>query len=129
MSQTRLPHRRESATQWLLRQDLRRAVMQRCPGDCAGDGMSGWWTILQRRMPDKSPPFHVQKIHRMSECITTVAPGLEAAPQAAHGIVQPRHPDYSYTAHSLWGVGVSFRPGTTLRWGSSGGNGHMQKSG
>ena len=38
-----------------------------------------------------------QKIHRKSECITTVAPGLGAAPQAAHGIVQPRRPDYSYT--------------------------------
>ena len=36
-------------------------------------------------------------VHRMSECITTVAPGLEAAPQAAHEIVQPRRPDCSYT--------------------------------
>ena len=33
-----------------------------------------------------------QMVHRMSECITTVAPGLEAAPQAAHEIVQPRRP-------------------------------------
>ena len=29
-----------------------------------------------------------EKVHRMSECITMVAPGLEAAPQAGHGIVQ-----------------------------------------
>ena len=38
-----------------------------------------------------------QMVHRMSECITTVAPGLGAAPQAAHEIVQQRHPDCSYT--------------------------------
>ena len=38
-----------------------------------------------------------QKVHRMSECITTVAPGLEEAPQAAHGMVQPRRPDCSCT--------------------------------
>ena len=37
-----------------------------------------------------------QMVHRMSECITMVAPGLEAAPQAAHEIVQPRRPDCSY---------------------------------
>ena len=33
----------------------------------------------------------------MSECITTVAPGLEAAPQAGHGIVQSKRSDCSRT--------------------------------
>ena len=33
----------------------------------------------------------------MSECITTVAPGLEAAPQASHGTVQPKCSDCSRT--------------------------------
>ena len=33
----------------------------------------------------------------MSECITTVAPRLEAAPQASHGTVQPKCSDCSRT--------------------------------
>ena len=33
----------------------------------------------------------------MSECITTVAPGLEATPQASHGTVQPKCSDCSRT--------------------------------
>ena len=52
-----------------------------------------------------------QKIHRKSECITTVAPGLGAAPQAAHGIVQPRRPDYSYTDPLPLGSGCLVSPG------------------
>ena len=36
--------------------------MQRRPGDCAGDVMSGRRTILRRRMPDKIPPLHVQLV-------------------------------------------------------------------
>ena len=36
-------------------------------------------------------------VHRMSECITTVAPGLEAAPQAGHGTVQSKCSDCSRT--------------------------------
>ena len=31
-----------------------------------------------------------ERIHNMSECITTVAPGLEAAPQTGHETVQPK---------------------------------------
>ena len=38
-----------------------------------------------------------EKVHRMSECITTVAPGLEAAPQAGHGTVQSKCSDCSRT--------------------------------
>ena len=52
-----------------------------------------------------------QKIHRKSECITTVAPGLGAAPQAAHWIVQPRRPDYSYTDPLPLGSGCLVSPG------------------
>ena len=37
-----------------------------------------------------------RKTHRKSECVTMVAPGLAAAPQAAYGIVQSRRPDYSH---------------------------------
>ena len=50
-----------------------------------------------------------ERIHKMSECITMVAPGLEAAPQTSHGTVQPKCSNCSRTAHSLWGVGASFR--------------------
>ena len=38
-----------------------------------------------------------ERIHKMSECITTMAPGLEAAPQASHGTVQPKCSDGSRT--------------------------------
>ena len=38
-----------------------------------------------------------ERIHKMSDCITTVAPGLEAAPQASHGTVQPKCSDCSRT--------------------------------
>ena len=38
-----------------------------------------------------------EKVHRMSECITMVAPGLEAAPQAGHGIVLSKRSDCSRT--------------------------------
>ena len=37
-----------------------------------------------------------RKIHRKSECVTTVVPKLAAAPQAAYEVVQPRPPDYGY---------------------------------
>ena len=36
------------------------------------------------------------KIHRKSECVTTVVPKLAAAPQAAYEVVQPRPRDYGY---------------------------------
>ena len=35
---------------WSLRRDLREAVRQQCPGENAGDGMSGRRTVLQRRI-------------------------------------------------------------------------------
>ena len=38
-----------------------------------------------------------RKIHRKSECVTTVGPKLAAAPQATYEVVQPRPPDYGYT--------------------------------
>ena len=38
-----------------------------------------------------------EKVHIMSECITMVAPGLEAAPQAGHGIDQSECSDCSHT--------------------------------
>ena len=38
-----------------------------------------------------------ERIHEMSECITTVAPRLEAPPQASHGTVQPKCSDCSHT--------------------------------
>ena len=38
-----------------------------------------------------------EMIHTMSECITTVAPGVEACPQASHGTVQPKCSDCSHT--------------------------------
>ena len=38
-----------------------------------------------------------RKIHRKSECVTTVVPKLAAAPQAAYEVVQPRPRDYGYT--------------------------------
>ena len=41
-------HRGGQAPRWSLRRDLKGAVRQHCPGGNAGDGMSGWRTILQR---------------------------------------------------------------------------------
>ena len=38
-----------------------------------------------------------RKIHRTSECVTTVVPKLAAAPQAASAVIQPRPRDYGYT--------------------------------
>ena len=38
-----------------------------------------------------------RKIHRKSECVTTVVPKLAVAPQAAYEVVQPRPRDYGYT--------------------------------
>ena len=38
-----------------------------------------------------------RKIHRKSECVTTVVRKLAAAPQADYEVVQPRSPDYGCT--------------------------------
>ena len=40
-----------------------------------------------------------------------MAPGLGAAPQADHGSVQPRHPEYSYTDPLPLGSGCLVSPG------------------
>ena len=70
-----------------------------------------------------------EKVHRMSECITTVAPGLESAPQAGHGTVQSKCSDCSRT-DPLPGEWAS-RSGRTPHSGrkSSGGDKHIQHSG
>ena len=55
-----------------------------------------------------------ERIHKMSECITTVAPGLEAAPQASHGTVQPKCSDCSRTDPLALGSGcLVFKTGQT----------------
>ena len=46
-----------------------------------------------------------EKVPIMSECITTVAPGLEAVPQAGHGIVQSKRSDCSRTDPLPLGIG------------------------
>ena len=51
-----------------------------------------------------------RKIHRKSECVTTVVPKLAAAPQAAYEVVQPRPPDYGYTDSFPLGSGCLDSP-------------------
>ena len=46
------------------------------------------------------------KIHRKSECVTTVVPKLAAASQADYEVVQPRPPDYGYTDSLPLGSGA-----------------------
>ena len=58
-----------------------------------------------------------ERVHKMSECITTVAPGLDAAPQAGHKTVQSKCSDCSRTDP------------LPLGRKSSGGDEHMQHSG
>ena len=55
-----------------------------------------------------------QKIHRKSECVTTVVPKLAAAPQANYEVVQPRPPDYGYMDSLPLGSGC-LDPGFILR--------------
>ena len=66
--------------------------------------------------------------HRMSECITAVAPGLEAAPQAAHEIVQPRRPVCSYTEPLPLGSGCLDSVGYDTRVGNPPAEMHIYKS-
>ena len=49
-----------------------------------------------RQVSTASDTVVSQKIHRKSECVTTVVPKLAAAPQAAYEVVQPRPRDYGY---------------------------------
>ena len=51
-----------------------------------------------------------RKIHRKSECVTTVVPKLAVAPQAAYEVVQPRPPDYGYTDSLPLGSGCLDSP-------------------
>ena len=51
-----------------------------------------------------------RKIHRKSECVTTVVPKLAAAPQAACEVVQPRPRDYGYTDSLTLGSGCLDSP-------------------
>ena len=98
------------ALRWSLRRDLRRAVRQRCPGDCIGD--------VDVRTADNIVAADARQVSaasdmvasRKSEGVTTVAPGLAAAPQAAYVIVQPRRPDYSYTDPLPLGSGCLVSP-------------------
>ena len=63
-----------------------------------------------RQVSAASNTIIYRKIHRKSECVTTVGPGLAAAPQAAYEIVQPRPPDYSYTDSLPLGSGCLVSP-------------------
>ena len=50
------------------------------------------------------------KIHRKSECVTTVVPTLAAVSQADYEVVQPRPPDYGYTDSLPLGSGCLESP-------------------
>ena len=52
------------APRWSLRQDLKGAVRQQCPGESAGDGMSRRRIILQRWIQDRNPSPQVHLILR-----------------------------------------------------------------
>ena len=63
-----------------------------------------------RQMSTASDTVVSRKIHRKSECVTTVVPKLAAAPQAAYEVVQPRPPDYGYTNSLPLGSGCLDSP-------------------
>ena len=63
-----------------------------------------------RQMSTASDTVVSRKIHRKSECVTTVVPKLAAAPQAAYEVVQPRPPDYGYTDSLPLGSGCLDSP-------------------
>ena len=50
-----------------------------------------------RQVSAASDTVVYRKIHRKSECVTTVVPKLTVAPQGAYEFVQPRPRDYGYT--------------------------------
>ena len=66
--QTRLHQRRNrrhsgcQAVVRSLRRDLKGAVREQCPGESAGEGMSGRRTVLQRWIRDRNPSPQVQLI-------------------------------------------------------------------
>ena len=98
-----------------------RRLRRGCDDRTADDAVA----VDARQVPTASDTVVSRRIHTMSECITTVAPRLEAAPQASHGTVQPKCSDCSLG--SAW----TPRSGRTRYSGrkSSGGNEHMQHSG
>ena len=63
-----------------------------------------------RQMTTASETVVSRKIHRKSECVTTVVPNLAAAPQADYEVVQPRPPDYGYTDSLPLGSGCLESP-------------------
>ena len=54
-------------------------------------------TVDTRQVSTASDTVVSRKIHRKSECVTTVVPKLAASPQAAYEVVQPRPRYYGYT--------------------------------
>ena len=118
------PLQTESATQRLLRplvvvqtrpkEGCHTAVPRRLRQGCNVWTADDTVAVDARQVSVASDTVVSRKIHRKSECFTTVVPRLAAAPQAAYEVVQPRLPDYSYT-DSLWGADVLFRPGLTIR--------------
>ena len=63
-----------------------------------------------RQVSTASDTVVSRKIHRKSECVTTVVPKLAAASQADYEVVQPRPPDYGYTDSLPLGSGYLESP-------------------
>ena len=85
------------------------AVTQQCAGRdvrTADDTVA----VDARQVSAASDTVVSRKIHRKSECVTTVVPKLAAAPQAAYEVVQPRPPDYGYTDSLPLGSGCLDSP-------------------
>ena len=71
-----------------------------------------------RQVPTASDTVVSRKIHRKSECFTTVVPKLAAASQADYEVVQPRPPDYGYTDSLPLGSGCLGSPSSDTPEGS-----------
>ena len=87
-SQTETTTQRLSGPPWSLRRDLKGAVRQQCPGECAGDGMCGRRTILRRRIQDRNPSPQVPLILRGY---------IKCQNVSRHGMVQTTCSDCSRT--------------------------------
>ena len=114
------PLQKETTTQQLLRppvvaqtrsmegchaavpQRLRRGLDVRTADDTVA--------VDARQVSAASDTVVSRKIHRKSECVTTVVPKLAAAPQADYEVVQPRPPDYGYTGSLPLGSGCLDSP-------------------
>ena len=66
--------------------------------------------VDDRQVSAASDTVVSRKIHRKSECVTTVVPRLAAAPHAAYEVVQPRPLDDSYTDSLPLGSGCLVSP-------------------